>query len=57
MSNIQNQELFADLNTEESEELNGGHHVVYRFVTVWQWVRVGSRWFYRQVTIRRYFYA
>jgi hypothetical protein len=57
MANIQNQELFADLNTEESDELNGGHHVVYRFVTVWQWVRVGSRWFYRQVTIRRYFYA
>jgi hypothetical protein len=57
MSNIQNQELFADLNAEQSDELNGGSHIVCRFVTVWQWVRVGSWWAYRRVTVRRCFYA
>lgn len=54
MSSIQNQELFTDLNTEESDELNGGHRRrICRWVTVWQRVLVGGRWFYRQVTVWR----
>lgn len=58
MSNIQNQELFADLNTEESDELNGGfRRRVCRWVTVWKKVRIGYFYFWKRVTVWRCYYA
>ena len=53
MSNIQNQELFTDLNAAESDELNGGHRIFCRLVLVRKIVRIGGRLFIKTVWERR----